>query len=172
VLVLDTAPTGHLLRLLALPEILDNWLKAFFNIFLKYKNILRMPRLVQRLVALSKSLKVLRAWLQDPQRAALYAVSIPTEMARAETQDLLASARTLDVSSGGLLVNMVTPAGACALCNLVREREAEVLAAFRADFPNLPQTVIYQQEPPRGTARLAALGAAVYRKTRGFASEM
>ena len=40
-LVVDTAPTGHLLRLLAMPELLSDWLKAIFAVLLKNKQVLR-----------------------------------------------------------------------------------------------------------------------------------
>ncbi len=41
--VLDAAPTGHLIRLLETPDLLDCWLKVFFGLFLKYKRIFRLP---------------------------------------------------------------------------------------------------------------------------------
>ena len=43
VLILDSAPTGHLLRLLEMPELIENWLKTFFRLLLKYKLILPLP---------------------------------------------------------------------------------------------------------------------------------
>ena len=33
IVVLDSAATGHLIRLLELPDIIDQWLKAFFALF-------------------------------------------------------------------------------------------------------------------------------------------
>ena len=49
--VLDCAPTGHLIRLLELPDLINEWLKAFFNLFLKYERILRLPGFAEELVA-------------------------------------------------------------------------------------------------------------------------
>ena len=46
--VLDCAPTGHLIRLLELPDLINEWLKAFFNLFLKYERILRLPGFAER----------------------------------------------------------------------------------------------------------------------------
>ena len=51
--VLDCASTGHLIRLLELPDLIDEWLKAFFNLFLKYQRVLRLPGFTERLVAFS-----------------------------------------------------------------------------------------------------------------------
>ena len=58
--VVDSAPTGHLIRLMEMPELLDHWLKAFLGLFLKYKQIFRLPQVIQRLVKISKNLKRLR----------------------------------------------------------------------------------------------------------------
>ena len=43
IFILDSAPTGHLLRLLELPELIDQWLKTFFGLLLKYKLTFRFP---------------------------------------------------------------------------------------------------------------------------------
>ena len=37
-IVLDTAPTGHLIRLLELPDIALAWVHTFMKLLLKYKN--------------------------------------------------------------------------------------------------------------------------------------
>ena len=124
-LVIDTAPTGHLLRLLAMPELLYGWLKAIFAVLLKNRQVVRLPRLTDRLIELSKRLKVLRSMLADPQRTALYAVAIPTWLAFAETGDLIAACRQLEVAVACVMVNQVTarPKGACsAVCGAARAR--------------------------------------------------
>ena len=66
VLVLDSAATGHLIRLLELPEIVDQWLKAFFDVLLKYRQVFRLSEFSQKLVEMSKNLKKLRRLLKDP----------------------------------------------------------------------------------------------------------
>jgi len=42
IFVLDTSPTGHLLRFLELPDLVREWLKAFFRLLLKYKGVVRL----------------------------------------------------------------------------------------------------------------------------------
>ena len=84
-LVLDCAPTGHLIRFLEMPDLIDRWLKVFFGLFLKYRQIFRLPRVAQRLVQVSKHLKHWRNLLADSNRCALNAVTIPTDMAFEET---------------------------------------------------------------------------------------
>ena len=159
--ILDSAPTGHLLRLLELPELIDQWLKAFFGLLLKYKLISRFPDLSQQLVRISRDLKLLRTLWRNPSRAALYAVSILTEMAFQETGDLLASCTRLGMAVPVLFLNLATPAGDCPLCTALNRREALIRAKFRRTFSGW-QTVIYRQSEPRGLQSLGELGRVLF----------
>ncbi|MCX5818366.1 MAG: TRC40/GET3/ArsA family transport-energizing ATPase, partial [Deltaproteobacteria bacterium] len=161
-LVLDAAPTGHLIRLLELPEIIEGWLKAFFSLFLKYRKIFRLPGISQRLVRLSKDLKRLRAILRDPSQAALYAVSILTEMSFAETTDLVAACGRLEIPVPCLFFNMATPDGPDPLCHSLFQRESAVQEKFALTFPGISRPVVYRQSDPRGIENLDALGRILY----------
>jgi arsenite-transporting ATPase len=162
-LILDSAPTGHLLRLLGLPELVDQWLKTFFGLLLKYKLSLRLPELSRQLVRMSRDLKVLRNLWLDPARAALYAVSILTEMAFQETGDLLAACKHLGLSTPVLFINQATPAWDCVSCAALNRRETLIREKFQQTFAGLEQTVIYRQSKPQGQQGLAELGWALYR---------
>jgi arsenite-transporting ATPase len=161
-LVLDAAPTGHLIRLLELPEIIEGWLKAFFSLFLKYRKIFRLPGISERLVRLSKDLKRLRAILRDPSQAALYAASILTEMSFAETTDLVAACGRLEIPVPCLFLNMVTPDGPDPLCRSLFQRESAVREKFALTFPGISRPVVYRQSDPRGIENLDALGQILY----------
>ena len=161
-LVLDAAPTGHLIRLLELPEIIDGWLKAFFNLFLKYRKIFRLPGISQRLIRLSKDLKHLRAILRDPLQAALYAVSILTEMSFLETTDLIAACRHMGIPVPCLFLNMATPDGRDPLCRSLFQRESAIREKLSLTFPGISQSVVFRQNDPRGIENLDALGLMLY----------
>ncbi len=160
--VMDSAPTGHLLRLLELPELVDQWLKTFFGLLLKYHLASRFPGLSQKLVQFSRGLKRLRHLWRDPARTALYAVTILTEMAFQETCDLLQVCERLRLPVRGLFLNLATPPGACPLCAALSRRERRIQDKFQRTFA-AQQTLIYRQSDPRGQARLGELGRALYR---------
>jgi arsenite-transporting ATPase len=160
--ILDSAPTGHLLRLLELPELIDQWLKTFFGLMLKYKLTFRFPNLSQQLVRISRNLKLLRNLWRDPAQAALYAVSILTEMAFQETGDLLASCERLGLAVPVLFLNLATPVRDCPLCLALNRREALIRDQFRRTFTG-HQTVIYRQSEPRGLKHLGELGRVLFR---------
>jgi arsenite/tail-anchored protein-transporting ATPase len=161
-LILDSAPTGHLLRLLEMPEVIDQWLKAIFELLLKYKNLFRLPKLSRRLIGISRNLKRLRIMLRDPAGAALYAVSIPTEMAFEETRDLLAACQRMGISVPVLFLNQATPPSQCSFCSALYREESKVREKYRQAFTCRHQTLAYRCGELSGMERLRELGAALY----------
>ena len=166
VLVLDSAATGHLIRLLELPGIVDEWLKVFFDLCLKYPQIFRLTKFSRELVSMSKNLKRFRRLLTDPARSAVYAVSIPTDMAFEETRDLLAACVRLGVSVPGLFLNLVTPPSDCLLCSALCRRESLVRRKFQRCLQGREMTVVYRWGEIQGLRRLAELGQALYQPSR------
>lgn len=161
--ILDSAATGHLIRMLELPELIDQWLKTFFNLFLKYERVLHMPRFSAQLVDLSKNLKRFRRLLVDPQRTAMYAVAIPTQMAWEETCDLMSGCKRAGIHVAAVLLNLMTPtSGVCPLCSELRRRELAIAGQFRDSFPNQQHTPVYRRPKVTGIARLEELGASLY----------
>jgi arsenite-transporting ATPase len=160
--VLDCAPTGHLIRLLELPELINQWLKAFFSLFLKYERILRLPGFVEELVGISRNLKKLQELLRNPAASVLYAVSIPTGMALEETRDLVDACGRLGIAVPLLFLNLMTPPGDCRLCASLRRRELLVAESFRQTFPEMQQTLVYRQPEIAGLARLEEFGRSLY----------
>ena len=161
-LVLDSAPTGHLIRLLEMPEVIDRWLKVFFGLFLKYRQLFRLPQVSQRLVSVSKQLKHWRTLLTDSDRCALHAVTILTGMAFEETKDLLAACERMHIHVPVLFLNLATPPSACPLCMALHQRESVVQEKLRETFPHTGQILVYRQGEPRGLEGLLPLAHALY----------
>lgn len=159
--VVDTAPTGHALRLLAMPEAALEWVHAFMAILLKYRAVMGLGELGQDLVAIARALRALRALLTDPARAGVVAVTRPAELPRLETRRLLGELQALGVSVGAVVVNALTPPG-CARCRRIAAAESRTLRALRRDVAaSAPRgcAIIHAPAvapPPRGAAALAA----------------
>lgn len=160
--VLDTAPTGHLLRFLEMPELIDKWLKTFFGLFLKYRQVFWLPKISRMMVELSKRVKVFRRLLIDARQTALVAVTIPTKMAYAETCDLLAACKRLGVAVPILFVNMVTAPSSCPNCSARRQIEEPVLDRYGAACAGRHMALVFRQKVPQGVERLHQLGRALY----------
>ncbi len=163
IIILDMPPTGHLIRFLELPDLIEDWLKAFFNIFLKYGKIFRVPRFKMYLIKLSKKIKKLRKLLVDPVKTLFLPVTIPTEMALEETKDLAASLKRLKISYPAILLNMITPANKCAVCASIRKYQDRVIAGYYKLFTKENVHLIFHcEKEPRGVRELELLGSEIF----------
>jgi arsenite/tail-anchored protein-transporting ATPase len=110
-LVLDTAPTGHLIRLLEMPETALEWTHSLMRLLLKYREVIGLGELAERVLRLARSLRGLIALLADPERSWFLAVALPEALSVPETERLLGTLRQMRVPFGALLVNRSTRAG-------------------------------------------------------------
>ena len=157
-LVLDTAPSGHLLRLLELPELIERWLSAIFRVLVTYEDVFSLPRVNERLLRLSRGVRALRALLIDGDACRVIGVTIPTALASAETERLIAGCERLGVRVGGLIVNRATPAGGAGLDSELFAREAPEIERVRAAAAGRPVCVVEHGDAPCGASALGDLG--------------
>jgi arsenite-transporting ATPase len=161
--VLDTAPTGHALRLLALPKQAREWVQALLAVLLKYREVVRPGRLAEELLQVAHQLRDLQALLKDGARTSFVAVTRPAELPRRETERLLHELAGLEVPVRALLVNALTPPG-CARCRRAARREAVEVDRLSRSWRALTRgkgTMILAPmvaPPPRGPSPLDAWG--------------
>src|SRR5205814_10050505 len=129
-IVVDMAPTGHALRLLAEPEAARQWLQALMRMLLKYRAVARPGRLAQELLVLSKSIRDLQTLFHDRSRTTVLIVTRAAEMPRLETARLVAELRRLNMPASMIVVNAMTLGpGRCARCRRTAAVEQPALAA-------------------------------------------
>jgi arsenite-transporting ATPase len=112
VVVVDTAPTGHALRLLEMPEVALQWVHALIGILLEYRRAFGLGELAASLVELSARIKELAALLRDPARTGFVAVLRDERLVALETARLLARLRRLGIPLRALIRN-AAPAADC-----------------------------------------------------------
>ena len=151
---MDTAPTGHTLRLLALPGLALEWVRALLATLLKYRQVLGLGALAEDLLELSRSLRQLQALLTDPRQARVVVVTRPAALPRLETVRLLRRLEALGLTVSALVVNALAPPGVHG-----SRAEAVELARLRAAarrrrgrVPLLLAPVV--APPPRGVPAL------------------
>ena len=118
VVVVDTAPTGHALRLLASPQTVQS-LVAVLDALQREHRIVReqlarvsRPDASDRLIAaLEREAVETRELLLDSSRARFHWVMLAEELAAEETADGLRALEDLGVRADEIVVNRVTPAG-------------------------------------------------------------
>jgi arsenite-transporting ATPase len=161
--IVDTAPTGHALRLLAMPATALEWVHALLEILLKYRRVIGLGDLASDLLAMARDLRALSGLLADARRARFVAVTRAAELPRLETTRLLRRLDALGVAAPAVIVNAMT-AGACRRCARAAGREARVVEALghaaRAGRRSACAMIFApaQAPPPRGVAALLAWG--------------
>ena len=104
-LVLDTAPTGHFLRLVAMPELALAWVHRILRILLKYRALGALDAPAEHLIRFAKRFRGLRDRLTDSSRTAIVAVTLDEPMVRAETHRLVDRLQELQLPLGAVVVN-------------------------------------------------------------------
>lgn len=183
-LILDTAPTGHLIRFLELPQVALSWIRTFIKLLLKYKDVMRANQVAEELVQMSKSIKKVIALLTDPERCEFVGVAIPERMSLEETVDLAKSLEKLKVPMGKLLINGIVPVNACKFCASRRRMQEQVVEEFQAKFrrraveifvaPQQPHEItgaIGLQQHFKAWGKVSRKGAKAQRKPQGKSSE-
>ncbi|MDB9539723.1 ArsA family ATPase [Anabaenopsis tanganyikae CS-531] len=66
-IILDTAPTGHLLQFLAMPSALGDWLSWIFKLWIKYQNVVGRLDLIGRLRNLRQQVVQAQKKLKNPK---------------------------------------------------------------------------------------------------------
>lgn len=88
-IVLDTAPTGHFLRLLAMPELALDWVRQLMRILVKYRAAGAAGGAAEALLRTSRELRALQELLHDDARTGVFVVSLDEPLVTAETDRLL-----------------------------------------------------------------------------------
>ncbi len=158
-IVLDCAPTGHLVRFLELPDVALSWVRTFIKLLLKYKDVVQWDGLAEELISLSKSIKRISALLSDANQCEFIGVAIPEKMSLEETVRLTEALERLRVPMRSLLINNVVPAevgASCSFCHSRRQAQEKVIESFRQRLGGTIRLSLAPQQPHevRGVQRL------------------
>jgi arsenite-transporting ATPase len=120
--VVDTAPTGHTLRLLELPEVMDSMVGKLLSLRDRMSGMMgtlgglfgadtpdeqQMEQGVESLRELSRRVERLRAVLTDPTRTDFRVVLVPESMSVRESKRLVARLDEFAIPVGTVVVNRV-----------------------------------------------------------------
>jgi len=164
--VWDTAPTGHTLRLLELPGKVLKWIELFETSFTRYKRIstgvatlgFKIPgRMPPRgnvrvfLDTLAKDLEKIRTILKDAELCEFVPVTIPEELSIAETGRLLATLNDEGIPVRNIIVNRVQDEKKCLFCSTRKEGQENYLKEIDKKFVsyNLIKQPIFSNEVRR-----------------------
>lgn len=117
--VVDTAPTGHTLRLLELPEMLDSMIGKLITMRERMSGMMEglggmfgdddqdQEEGIDNLREFSQRIERLRTLLRDPARTDFRVVMVPEELSVLESERLLNRLASFDIPVGTVVVNRV-----------------------------------------------------------------
>lgn len=142
--VVDTAPTGHALRLISSPKLLDEWIKVAARMRWKYRYMItsfsgsyQQDEVDTLLLSLKKTVKRIENILKDNARCEFIPVCIPEAMAIMETRRLLAELGTSEIISRQIIVNNVMISDGCEFCKRRKAGQSPYLQEISHTFENL-----------------------------------
>lgn len=162
--VFDTAPTGHTLRMLQLPEVLDKGIGRLLEIKSQFGGLANKvtgfiggndsdDETGIEDVDIDKTKNQMRQVsnvLQDTEQTQFRVVMEPERLSMLETERLLAQLREYEIGVGGIVANKVLQDidESCSLCSGRRETQQEVLAESGDRFTDIPIVEIPLLEDP------------------------
>lgn len=168
-IVVDTAPTGHTTRLLALPELMGAWIDGLLG---RREQSERFGSLVRGLGGAPQRRRDeeirqvlqrrkhlfsrLREAITDPESTAFALVTVPERVPVTETLELADTLRATGIPLGGLYVNRCSPSDqGPLLASRARQEEQQLrrLAALQLPQQLMP---LLGDASPRALARLLA----------------
>jgi len=171
--VFDTAPTGHTLELLKLPEFLDSFYGKMIRFrlkiskfFSKFKALFGLGRdesadlTLKILEETQKHIRAVREVLTDPTKTEFVVVMIPNDMSIFESQRLVEELDIHSIPHTHIVVNLVRIySGHCAFCKTMSKFHMEQLQKIEKEFRGHRIWVIpYMSKEIRGIKKLRKLG--------------
>ena len=142
--VVDTAPTGHALRLIASPKLLDEWIKVASRMRWKYRFMItsfsgsyRQDEVDALLISLKKTVKRIGNLLKDNTQCEFIPVCIPEAMAIMETGRLLSDLGASGIIARQMIVNNVMVSEECSFCKRRKAGQLPYINEINTTFSNL-----------------------------------
>ena len=163
IFVLDTSPTGHLMRFLELPHLVREWLRAFFRLLMKYKGVVRLAGAAEKALSLSKNVRKIQSTLVDPQKTRFVGVTIAERMGLLELSRLMKIIEKANLPCEHIIINMVLPETDCGFCAGRRNEQQVCLREIHSRFhlQRLVQVPLFSH-PVCGTNHLEEISEWVF----------
>jgi arsenite/tail-anchored protein-transporting ATPase len=149
-IVFDTAPTGHTLRLIRMPELMEAWIKALSRSRRAMLGVEQDDRQDPIMITLNERLerlRVLRARLVSGRTTGFVLVMIPERLPIEETSRAIEHLDHAGVKVGALVVNRVLPDQSDDAFLSARRRQEQVyLSEIERRFRGFPITRVPQLE--------------------------
>jgi arsenite/tail-anchored protein-transporting ATPase len=139
--ILDTAPTGHTLRLLCLPELLDKWIKFLANLRWKYRYMVKrfakteqLEKADEFLLEMKKTVKNVHSMLRDKKKTTFVVVTIAEAMGVMETQNLVKDLKNYSIPCQEVIINNLVPKSENTFLSKRRKLQQQYVKEIKTSF--------------------------------------
>ncbi len=134
--VVDTAAGAHAIRLMELPQIMEDWIQRAIRIQDRLEEVMPMEELSTLLEKLRDDIAETRRTLADITKTHFVVVTIPEAMGTYVTEDLVKSLRSCGIPCKKIVVNYVIPPDLkCNYCSLRKSWQLERVKEVHDLFP-------------------------------------
>jgi arsenite-transporting ATPase len=175
-IIFDTAPTGHTLRFLSLPDVMEGWVGRVIRIRAKFSQITdafkkllpftepKEDQSLKVLEELKEKIRQAKEIMADKNRTHFNIVMIPEEMSIFESERAMESLKEYNLPIRNVLVNQIIPKNPdCDFCSTKRKQQMERLGEIKNKFSdkNILEIPMFKHEV-KGMNKLRKLGEILY----------
>ncbi len=179
-ILFDTAPTGHTLRFLALPEILEGSMDRLLKIYRMAGGIKAMlfgrkeeEAIRNELEKFRRRVLHVRRVLENKDLTAFTLVTIPEKMAISETIRASKSLSDFKIGVNGIIINRITPDFDHPFLISRRETEMEYVEELKSLLPEFPLIKVpLENSDVHGPKNLEKMGVMLHGPVHSFSEDV
>jgi len=162
-IIIDTAPTGHAMRLLELPDIALDWFDAFGGIIRKYRGMISMLDTLRIVLEKKRDTKEMLKILRNEEETEFVVVTIPEAMSVFETENFISKLKRAELFSEHIIINGIIPIPAtkCSFCISQLKNQREYIQNLKEQGYKITEIPLFEHEV-RGIDMLADFGELIY----------
>jgi arsenite-transporting ATPase len=149
-IIFDTAPTGHALRFLSLPDVLDSWVGKLINIRMRFSGLINTfkkilpfgesenegnPAGTDKLEEMKERIRKAKEVLSDPKKTHYNIVMIAEEMSIFESDRSINILKEYGIPVEAVIVNQLIPENhKCDFCTEKRKLQQQRMKTIKEKF--------------------------------------
>lgn len=147
--VVDTAPTGHALRLLSLPGLLNEWIKVLAQMRWKYRYMVESfggkfapDDSDDFLFTMKKTVNQIKELLKNIKQCEFVVVTMPEDMVINETQRLVNDLNKYGIKVKQMVINNLLESTGCEFCRQRKKAQQSYIKEIGRKFSSLNRVAV------------------------------
>jgi len=168
--IVDTAPTGHTLRLVSSPNLLNDWIKVVAKMRWKYRYMVTSfagkytpDETDDLLLQLKRTVKRIDKILRDTSKSEFIPVCIPECLSVAETNRMIVDLGQYGITARQIIINNVYESDGCSFCRERKASQGKYIQQIQKGHPKIKTTLVpLMSEEVKGIGKLDRLNGMLF----------